>query len=429
MDKKLNILIYPSGGENALEVREALSYKVNIQIFGASSKDDHSKYVYKNFFICPNVNDDNFLMRFNELLERYQINVIIPCHDTVALKLSEWRDQINATIITSDYETNKKCRYKILTYKALSSFSFIPKIYSKIKEIKEYPVFIKPNEGAGGKGTFVAYKCEEVQKFLDLHNENDYIIVEFLPGKEYTVDCFTDKNRNLRYVGARERRRIWGGISTRATSVTDNKFIDIAESINYTMKFRGYWFYQVKEDSSGNLKLLEVATRPAGTMCLYRQRGINFMLLSIYDFLGYDYEMIDNGYSVELDRCLFARYTFDYNYDSIYLDFDDTLIFNGKVNKYCLLLLYQAKEKGISVILLTKSVANVYDKLNHYHIPTTIFSKIEAINENENKADYIRHKRPIFIDNSFEERYKVKLKLNIPVLDTDNIPLLLDWRE
>ena len=38
----------------------------------------------------------------------------------------------------------------------------------------------------------------------------------------------------------------------------------IAEIINEKLKFRGLWFFQLKEDYNGNLKLLEISTRKGG---------------------------------------------------------------------------------------------------------------------------------------------------------------------
>ena len=153
------------------------------------------------------------------------------------------------------------------------------------------------------------------------------------------------------------------------------------------------------------------------------------MLLSLYDFMGYDYEIIDNGYQAELDRFLFSRYQLDLTYDSIYMDFDDTLIFDGRSNKYCLLLLYQAKEHGLPVILLTKHVKNISETLRNFGISEQLFCRINQLGAEEDKRKYITHKHPIFIDNSFSERMEIHNAFNIPVFDTDTVPSLISWKE
>lgn len=429
MDRKVNVLIYPAGGENALEVKDALSYKVNIEVFGASSKKDHAAFAYKSCSHAPNVDEKNFLDEFNILLSDLKIDFVIPTHDTVALKLSELRAQLAGTLVASDFETNSICRHKRLTYELLRDEDFCPKVYRDASEVGEYPCFLKPDIGEGGKHSYVVEDREDLDFLLRKNLSREMVITEHLPGREFTIDCFTDRDRRLRYVGPRLRQRIFGGISVSAVTLKGKQFEEIAGEINSAVKFRGYWYFQLKEDKSGRLKLMELSARPAGTMSLYRQRGINFMLLSLYDFMGYDFEIIDNGYPVELDRALISRYDLGFEYDSIYMDFDDTLVFGGKPNKYCLMLLYQSKSRGIPVTLLTKHADDIGESLKRYGISKHLFHKITLLKMDEDKSKHISHRKPIFIDNSYRERAEIHSKLNIPVFDTDSVPSLLDWRE
>ena len=46
---KINVLIYPAGEINSVELHDALSTCVNIEVFGASSKERHGAYVFKNY--------------------------------------------------------------------------------------------------------------------------------------------------------------------------------------------------------------------------------------------------------------------------------------------------------------------------------------------------------------------------------------------
>ena len=51
-----------------------------------------------------------------------------------------------------------------------------------------FPVFLKPECGYGSRDTFIAQSKNEVVFFLD--QNPSLIIMEYLPGKEYTVECF-----------------------------------------------------------------------------------------------------------------------------------------------------------------------------------------------------------------------------------------------
>src|SRR5690606_20587249 len=122
-----------------------------------------------------------------------------------------------------------------------------------------------------------------------LIDNTDIIFVEYLPGKEYTIDCFTNRHGELLFSGARERAEVKMGISFKSIEIELTKEIKlIAQRINDKLNFRGLWFFQLKEDRNGDLKLLEVSTRTAGTMGFFRHKGVNLPLFSVFDALNMD---------------------------------------------------------------------------------------------------------------------------------------------
>ena len=185
---------------------------------------------------------------------------------------------------------------------------------------------------------------------------------------------------------------------------------------------------QLKEDKDKKLKLLEVSTRCAGTMCMARARGVNLALLSVYDALGYEVEVFINPYHIKLDRSLISRYKIDYEYDNVYFDFDDTLIINNKVHLPSISFLYQCKNKGKKIFLITKHETDIYEDLEKYNLPKSLFEEIIWIKPEEDKVDYIKKDRSIFVDNMHAERKNIITKLGIPVFDVDAIEVLMDWR-
>jgi len=64
------------------------------------------------------------------------------------------------------------------------------------------------------------------------------------------------------------------------------------------------WFFQVKENKEGELALLEVAPRVAGTMSMSRMLGVNLPLLSLFSFMGYEVNILKNNFGIEVDRSL-----------------------------------------------------------------------------------------------------------------------------
>ena len=57
------------------------------------------------------------------------------------------------------------------------------------------------------------------------------IVTEYLPGREYTVDCFSDRDQGLQYCAPRLRVRTRNGIAMDSRSVSDGRVLSMAESI------------------------------------------------------------------------------------------------------------------------------------------------------------------------------------------------------
>ena len=370
------------------------------------------------------ISDSNFIDEFNNIIQKYNIDIIFATHDTVIDFLIKNQRIINAKIAGGDTFTVDICRSKNKTYQLFKDNNFIPKTYSKPYDLIQYPVFIKPDKGQGAVGAKIIHDVNELKNIDD-----SYVVCEYLPGKEYTVDCITDKDGVLRGAFPRTRDRIMAGVAVAGKTLPQNKQItEIAEIINNKLHFKGMWYFQLKEDVYGNLKLLEVSARASGTMCLTRMRGVNLPLLTAYTMMDYPIDVQENNLEVVMDRTLIARYNLNYEYKVAYLDFDDTVVVRKKINKNILRFIYQCNEKNIDIILITKHNKNIEDSLEKYKIHKCLFKKIIVLNDKEDKSDYINPENAIFIDNMYKERKNIYDKYNIPVFDVDNVELLLDWR-
>lgn len=371
----------------------------------------------------PFADDPELVDALNDIIDEYGIDFVYPAHDSALLTLTKEQEKLHARVVTSDVETVEICRSKARTYKYLADDWYLPKVYDKVSPVDSYPVFAKPDVGQGAEGVRVVYDACDLADVLQ--SEREYVVCEYLPGDEYTVDCFTDKDGALRYLGVRTRERIRSGIAVRSRFVkASDKVQQIAQTLNFRFNFNGAWFFQIKEDVNGNPKLLEVAPRIAGTMGLSRNRGVNMPLLTLYNMLGEDVDIVTNRGELMLDRAFISRFKSDIEYDFVYVDFDDTLMCGDKVNPFLMAFLYQCQNKGKKICVLTRN-KNVLSVMIKSGIGTHLFSDFIFVGENKSKADYI-HGKAIFIDDSFRERKSVSEK-GFPVFDLDAVESLFDW--
>lgn len=425
---KKNVLVFPCGSEIGLEIYKSVNLSTHFSIYGGSSVNDHGRVVYENYIDgLPFVDDPDFIKKLNIIIDKFKIDFIFPAHDSVVLKLAQEYEKglLRCKVITSSAETCEISRSKMKTYSKLDSVIDTPRMYKDIREINEetLPVFLKPDVGQGSKGTFKARTIEDVKFYYK--KDPTLLFLEYLPGKEYTIDCFTNSDGELLFCEGRERKRVSGGISVDSGTVKDNRFYDLGRKINNTIKFKGVWFFQLKERENGDLVLMEIAPRIAGTMGLVRCKGVNLALLSLFDAMGYELDIIENNYEMSIERALQNKYIHNIDYRHVYIDFDDTVKINEKINLQIMAFVFQCINNGVIVYLLTRHAGIINDTLRKYRL-TSIFDNIIWVKDGSSKSSYIKYEDSIFIDDSFAERKEVGESLKIPVFDTHMLEGLME---
>lgn len=417
-DKKLNVLVFPCGSEIGLELHRSLRFSAHVNLVGASSADDHGRFVYTNYIgNLPFSTDTEIIQSIRKVVLENSIDLIYPTMDSVIVSLKEHEQEL-CPIVSSPLITTRICLSKRRTYEILNKVLEVPRVYNQISDVSEFPVFVKPDVGYGSRGAFRIDSRDKLEQHMS--NIPDSLILEYLPGAEYTVDCFTNKDRKILFVGPRQRKRIMNGISvnTSTMAVVDPVFQEMAERINSVLELRGAWFFQVKESASGKLKLMEVACRFGGSSSVYRMQGVNFALLSIFDAVEMDVEVIRNSFQVEIDRSLNSVYRINLAFTYVYVDFDDTLVIDNSLNISLVSHLFTFVNEGKRVILITKHQGDIFGKLNELRI-LSLFDEIIHIAKEEDKATYIKERDAIFIDDSFLERKNIFERKGIPVFAPD----------
>jgi carbamoyl-phosphate synthase large subunit len=430
MESKTNVLIFPCGSGIGLEICQSLYQLRNFNIIGSSSIGSEpnpaigwlDKY-YGNLPLL--VNENELVNDIQEIIEIEKINFIFPGYDDAIIFFTKNSNKLgNATVLSVSYNISNICRSKSLTYNYFQNDIRVPKIYT-LDNLK-FPVFVKPDKGQGSHG---AKKIDNINSLLE-HNNTiiDPLILEYLPYQEYTVDCFSDREKGLLFIGIRERIRVVNGIcvATKNVDIPDAKIM--ATKIQNKLSMHGAWFFQVKYATDNSLCLLEIAPRISGCMAFYRGIGINFAALSIYEALRKPIEIIMNKIPENLHMVKIYRnyYPNKINYKIVYIDLDDTLIQNNLVNSQLIQFIYQCFNNNIKCYLITRCKSNPYTILRKYHICAELFENIIHISNNKSKSEFIiEPKISLFIDDSFSERKEV-YKTGAFVIDCSSLDLVLN---
>jgi hypothetical protein len=410
--------VFPCGAENGLEIHDALRYSVHVDIHGASSVDDHGRFTFASYQGgLPKIDSPDFLPAFVELLHRWHIDLVFATHDTVCTFLAEHATILPCAVVNDDVATTRTARRKSLTYRHFDGQPWIPRVYPSVDAVTEWPIVVKPDCGQGGQGVTIVRSRE--QAVAAMSQMTDPLLVEFLPGDEVTVDCFTDRHGRLVFAGARTRERVRAGIAMRSHMLdADVEIQRIGEAINTGMTLHGPWFFQLRRDRDGRWKLLEFACRVAGAMVTHRAQGVNIPLLTVLDHRGLDVVAAAEPRITLVDRRISSRADIAFDFSDVFIDFDDTLVIDGKVVPSAVSFVYRMIARGKRIVLLTRHAYDLDATLKSVRLSRLVFDEVIHITDGSPKSAHM-HADAIFVDNHFPERADARKVLGIPAFDVD----------
>jgi len=382
---KHKLLVLPCATQMGVEQYHSLKYNKIVELVGAAHNDNDELFLdYTK--LNHSVEKPEFIEEVKRIVKLRDIDMILTSHDDMLYTLKNI-PELESLIPGSPKEAINICRFKSKSYEKLKSH---PNLRDRVPEYSLLaPGFLKPDRGQGSRGS--------------LQISQDYVYCEHLPGREYTIDCFTNSLNEVIHVNPRLRKTIVNGISETTSLVSLPDINKIATWINEVIHFKGAWFFQMKEDERGNLKFLEIAPRIGGGSNINRLNGINLTLSDIYQYLGHDTEFYCQHLVKEVKR---KQPRYNLNYDTIFVDYDDTF-------EYIKHILPRLNKE---VIIITRSETPV-------HTPhQTVYVK-----SHERKSSVINKMgkpRPVFIDDSFKERKDVFLNCEIPCLTPEEVDYL-----
>ncbi len=146
----------------------------------------------------------------------------------------------------------------------------------------EYPVVAKPRHGSGSRGIVMANHPDDL---ATLPRDGSYVIQQFLPGPEYSLDVLARADGSIAAVVPRERLRTDSGIATVARTVHDPVLMDIGRRAVTAIGLTGIVNVQCRRDGNGVPAVIEINPRVPGTIGLTVASGINMPQLLIEEAL------------------------------------------------------------------------------------------------------------------------------------------------
>jgi carbamoyl-phosphate synthase large subunit len=296
------------------------SKDLDIKLIATSDKKNIAGVSFVDeMHIVPEVTDENYIHSLLEICERENIDVLMPVDPRELSPISKSKEKflnIGTKPMVCEPEVLEMSENKHTLYKICKSLSVpIPKYYPVKtfdefeKAIKDlgYPntkLCFKPSVSSGSRGfrdilpqkidriseffTGQSDQSISIEEFYMLVGDNEFpelLVMEYLPGDEYSVDVLADGGQSLVIV-PRIREETLIGASFTGKTVQNQEIIGYARLVTERFKLDHIVGMQFKLDSEGIPRITEINPRPHGGLIITILSGANLLELGIKKMLG-----------------------------------------------------------------------------------------------------------------------------------------------
>jgi len=158
----------------------------------------------------------------------------------------------------------------------------IPRTYTR--GAPQFPLIAKPRRGSASQGIKIIRSSTDFRQI----DPTQYLIQEYIETRrEYTVDCFIDRDGRIIAIVPRERLEIAGGEVTRTVTVERDDIIELSRHILHILKLTGAVTLQFLQDTRNNrLLLMEINPRLGGGSVCSIAAGANLPLYILKEATG-----------------------------------------------------------------------------------------------------------------------------------------------
>lgn len=316
----------------------------NIRVVGVDMSDEPSaKYMVDAFYHVPAATDPRYCDLILDICKRENVDIYFPnisAEVSVVVERKAEFDKIGTILSIADQNAVMIANNKLKAYDFLSSKGIpVPEYYGvhsvqdfvvgcKVLGYPEKPVCLKIVDNSGSRGVriidaqknryqifahekpnsfYTSY--EDMLSILDSVDELDeMMLVEYMPGNEYTVDLLANEGKVLYMVG-RENVVSLMSIAQESIVTKIESAYDISRRIVEALKLDGNIGFDFMKNSEGTPVLMDINPRVTATVSVIAAAGVNLPYLRIKHLLGEELPKCDIDYGTRMKRRYGEIYT------------------------------------------------------------------------------------------------------------------------
>jgi carbamoyl-phosphate synthase large subunit len=284
-----NILVTGAGGAAAISVWKSLHALADLHM---GDMDDCASGLYlvpaSRRLLLPRGDAPHFAEFVLEQCRCRGVQLLIPTVDSELLPLALARESFTRAgiqIAVADPDVLRVIRDKASLLARANGVVPVP--WSRVwdthspEDLPSWPVFAKPRAGSGSRDLM---KINSVADLKFVPRDGEFVVQEWLPGEEYSVDVYVSRAGQALASVPRVRMKTDSGIAVTARTVLASDVAQYAIDLVTSLGLPLVANVQFRRDAKGVAKLLEINPRFPGTLPLTAAAGVDIPRLMLDDY-------------------------------------------------------------------------------------------------------------------------------------------------
>lgn len=309
----------------------------DITIIGVDMDEEGStRFMVDKFYCVPAATDDQYVDVLLGICKKEKVDIYFPnisAEVSAVSKRKEEFEQIGVKLSISDHGSVEIANNKLKTYDFLREHNVrIPKYYpvNSIEDLElncrklgypDTPVCVKIANESGSRGVriidphknrynifahqkpnsfYTSYE-DMISILQDAEKINDLMLVEYMPGNEYSIDALAEKGETLYMVGRENTKSMMSIAQESEVKKIDSAYED-AKRIIKLLNFDGNVGFDFMIDAEGVPVLMDINPRITATVSVIAAAGVNLPYLRVKQLLGEELQKCTVNYGVKIKR-------------------------------------------------------------------------------------------------------------------------------
>jgi carbamoyl-phosphate synthase large subunit len=282
------VLVTGAGGPSAVSILKSLGPVPGVSLWAADI-DPNAAGLYlvpaDRRLLLPRGDAPGFAEQLLEWCRYLSIDVVFPTVDQELLPLATSRgrfESVGSSLVLAGAAVLHDCLDKWRLYQVCRGQVPVPRTALLDAGLSPqewlFPVITKPRSGSGSRDVRLVHDEAGLE---GLPHDGSFLVQEYLPGDEHSLDVLADLDGGVRAVVPRSRLKVDSGVAVAGRTLHDPELESLGRSVAVAVGLTWVGNIQTRRDGQGRARLLEVNPRFPGTMPLTVAAGVDMPAIAL----------------------------------------------------------------------------------------------------------------------------------------------------